>query len=149
MTKKATKPKSITTWPLFIILAALMMPRVVAHDLRLFDSNSTAYQAMALIPLLIWLVVVLMRKTKQPIHDYLILGGLYGLFLGLTHQITWEAAWGSNPPHLGGNMVSLINPMIESLLMRFATLLSSLGTGLATGLIFGLIGTAAQRLRKT
>ena len=129
------------------LLAALTLPRVVAHDLRLIEIDGPAYTALAIAPLLIWLLVALFRRTERPFFDFLVLGLVYGLFLGLTHQILWDASWAGNPPHIGGNLAGKINPFVESLILRAFALGSSIVTGLVFGAAFGIVALVAMKLR--
>ena len=129
------------------LLAALTLPRVVAHDLRLIEIDSPAYTVLAVAPLLIWLLVAILRKTQRPFFDFLVLGLVYGLFLGLTHQILWDASWAGNPPHMGGNLAGKFNPLVESLILRAFALGSSIVTGLVFGAAFGIVAFVAMKVR--
>jgi len=152
MAKKQTK--TIGGWktdmPLWLIglLALLLMPRVVLHDLHVVPFDSTVYVFWAVAPLVVWLVVALLRKTKRPFYDFVVLGLCYGLFLALTHQILWNASWGDNPPHIGGNLAGQFDPLTESLILRTAAFISSVVTGLVTGIVFGVIAGLATWVRK-
>jgi hypothetical protein len=130
-----------------VLLAALTLPRVVIHDLGLIEIDSPVYTALAVAPLLIWLLVAVFRKTQRPIFDFLVLGLAYGVFLGLTHQILWDASWGGNPPHIGGNLTGKFSPIVESLILRAFALGSSVATGLVFGAAFGLVAFLATKVR--
>ena len=130
-----------------VLLAALTLPRVVAHDLSLIEIDGPLYTALAVAPLLIWLLVAIFRKTQRPFFDFLVVGLAYGLFLGLTHQILWDASWGGNPPHIGGNLTGKFNPIVESLILRAFALGSSIATGLVFGVGFGLVAFVATKVR--
>ena len=130
-----------------VLLAALTLPRVVVHDLGLLEIDSPVYTILAVAPLLIWLLVAVFRKTQRPLVDFLVLGLAYGLFLGLTHQILWDASWGGNPPHIGGNLTGKLSPIAESLILRAFALGSSIVTGLVFGAAFGVVALLATKLR--
>ena len=131
-----------------VLLAALTLPRVVVHDLRLIAIDGPVYTALAVAPLLIWLLVAVFRKTKRPLLDFVVLGLAYGLFLGLTHQILWDASWGGDIPHIGGNLAGKFSPLAESLILRAFALGSSVVTGLVFGAAFGLVALLATKLRE-
>jgi hypothetical protein len=129
------------------LLAALTLPRVVAHDLKLISIDSPLYTALGVAPLLVWLVVAIFRKTTRPFFDFIAIGLVYGVLLGLTHQILWDASWGSDVPHIGGNLAGKINPLAESVILRAFALGSSIVTGLVFGAPFGIVALLAMKLR--
>jgi hypothetical protein len=65
----------------------------------------------------------------------------------LTHQILWDASWGGNPPHIGGNLAGKFSPIAESLILRAFALGSSIATGLVFGVAFGIVAVLAMNLR--
>jgi len=130
-----------------VLLAALTLPRVVVHDLGLIEIDSPVYTALAVAPLLVWLLVAVFRKTQRPFFDFMVLGVAYGVFLGLTHQILWDASWGGAPPHIGGNLTGKFNPVAESLILRAFALGSSIVTGVVFGAAFGVVAVVAMKLR--
>jgi hypothetical protein len=148
-TSRAGKSAFAPDLPIIAIalLAALTLPRVVVHDLRLIEIDSPAYTALAVAPLLIWLLVALFRRTQRPFFDFLVVGLAYGLFLGVTHQILWDASWAGNPPHMGGNLAGKLNPFVESLILRAFALGSSIVTGLVFGAAFGIVAVMATKFR--
>ena len=137
------KPKSL---PYILLLPSLLIPRVVVHDLHLMPINGTSYTLLAVVPLLVWLVVAVARRTEQPMREFLMYGLVYGLLLATAHQISWTASWGANVPHLGGNLAGKLDPLTESLLLRTAAFLSSVATGLVTGALFGGVALLAGRV---
>jgi hypothetical protein len=130
-----------------VVLALLTLPRVVAHDLRLIEIDGPLYTALAIAPLLVWLLVAVFRKSKRPIVDFLVLGLAYGVFLGLTHQILWDASWAGDPPHIGGNLAGKLSPLAENLVLRAFSLGSSIATGIVLAPRSGLVAFLATRLR--
>lgn len=133
---------------IIVLLAALAIPRVVIHDLHALPLDSIGYKALAIIPFALWVLVALLGKSKRPVHDFLVLGLVFGLMLAITHQITWDASWGNNPPQLQGNFEGALSPAIESLLIRTSAVFSSLITGLALGGATALIAWGASKVRK-
>jgi hypothetical protein len=133
--------------PYLILLPAVMIPRVVVHDLRLLPLDSTLYVLLALVPLGVWAFVAATRRTEHPVREFLIYGAAYGLLLGLTHQVLWAAAFGDNLPRIGGNLAGKLDPFWEQVLLRKFALISSIGTGLVTGALFGVAAVFAQKLR--
>ena len=121
----------------------LALPRVIVHDLHLFPFDSIEYKILTIVPFATWALYALFGKSKRPIYDFLILGTLFGLMLAITHQLTWDASWGSNPPHLQGNLEAKLDPMIESLLLRSAAFMSSIFTGIAFGGTCSLVALAS------
>ena len=109
--------------------------------------DGAAYTALAVAPLLIWLLVAMFRPTTRPFFDFLVVGFAYGAFLGLTHQILWDASWGDQVPHIGGNLAGKFSPLVESLILRAFALGSSIVTGLVFGAAFGLVAVVARKLR--
>ena len=142
---KSLKPDlSYTT---VVLLAALTIPRVPIHDLKLLSFDSPLYKVLAVVPFLVWLLVALLRRTTRPLYDFLAVGMTYGIFLGLTHQVLWNASWNGDTPQLGGNLAN-IDPSLENIIVRMFGFCSSVMTGLIIGLLFGLIAYAAQLARK-
>ncbi|GAA3927567.1 hypothetical protein Aau02nite_90020 [Amorphoplanes auranticolor] len=58
----------------------------------------------------------------------------------------WSRRWDGDPPRLGGNLEGRLSTGTEEIIMRGATTLGSLFTGLAVGTICGVIAWAAARL---
>jgi hypothetical protein len=129
------------------LLALLFIPRVVFHDLKLIAFDAFFYKFLAVAPLIIVLLVALLRRTKRPFYDFLLFGLMYGLFLALTHQILWDVSWGSNLPHIGGNLEGKFSPVTEGLILRTFAFISSVITGLVAGVAFGVIATVAAKIR--
>lgn len=130
-------------------LALLAIPRVVVHDLKMVPLDSGFYRALAIAPLVIWLGAAMFWKTSRPVRDFLVLGLCFGVLLGVTHQVLWDAAWGGNTPHIGGNFEGKLSPLVESLVLRGFALGSSLVTGLVFGAPFVLVALGASKLRRS
>jgi hypothetical protein len=87
-------------------------------------------------------------KSKRPVFDFLTLGIVFGLMLAVTHQITWDASWGNNPPHLHGSLEGKLDPAIESLLLRTAASISSVVTGIVFGGVAAILALISFKIRK-
>ncbi len=125
-------------------LASLGVPRVIAHDLHWVDSGSIANLLLVFVPPAIWIAVVLKNKSSRPFTDLLTVGILYGVLLGITHQLLWHIAFPS-PPQLGGNLSDL-SPAATAIVTRTFGFLSSLVTGAITGGAAGLVGLVLKRI---
>jgi hypothetical protein len=130
------------------LLVGILVPRIVAHDLRLLDFGSFWYRFLAIAPVVVWLYVAITRKSKQPLQDFVLMGLVYGIVLAIAHQIFWNASFADMPPHLGGSLAGKLHPLLDSFVLRLAAIVSSLATGLATGVVFGIIAVAAKKLHR-
>jgi hypothetical protein len=130
---------------LVMALALLAVPRAVLHDLDVVTEGSPVNALLVFGPLVVW-VVVAVRLAGNPFLALLAAGGIYGICLGTVHNIFWSRTWAGDPPRLGGNLEGRLPAGLEELLLRGATTLSSLFTGLAVGAICGLVAWAIRRL---
>lgn len=119
-------------------LAILATPRVVLHDLNLISEATAVNALFVFLPPAIWIAVVLWKLVPNPFFTLLLVGAFYGLFLALGHQIFWNVSFGENPPELGGNLTNL-DPVVQSVILRFFAAISSLFTGIIFGAVNGLI----------
>ena len=132
--------------PVLILLAALPVPRVVTHDLDTFPEGSFVNLLLVFVPLVIWLTVVLWRRVPNPFLTLTVVGAAYGVMLALGHQLLWEARWDGVPPSLGGNLDSVLDPGLESVVLRTFTFLGSIVTGTVVGAIIGLVAWVIKRV---
>ena len=91
----SSRPVPLTDmpWALMLILVAVGLLRTVLADLDIVvPESSLLYYVLALAPFAAWLVVAVVRPTRKPVMDFLILGLLYGLSLILVHQTAMERA---------------------------------------------------------
>ncbi len=130
--------------PAIVGLALLGVPRVVAHDLGPVGGVTNAL--LVFVPVAIWLGVVMWRQVGRPFATLLAVGLVYGVLVGVTHQILWPWAF-ETPPRLGGNLAGVLSPIAESAVLRLFAFASSVLTGLAVGALVGLVGWAAMRMR--
>ena len=115
----------------------LSVPRVFAHDLGLDGGPLPA--VLTLGPVVVWVVVVLWARVPSPLVTLLAVGAVYGLALGVVHNILWDEAFDGSSPELGN-----LDPETAEVPLRFAAFVSSLFTGIMVGLICGLVATAVR-----
>lgn len=127
-----------------VALALLGVPRVVAHDLGPVGGVTNAL--LVFVPIAVWLGVVVWRQAPRPFLTLLTIGLVYGVLLGLTHQLLWPWAF-ETPPRLGGNLAGALSPATESMVVRLFAFGSSVLTGLGVGALVGSVGWAAARAR--
>jgi len=126
---------------LIVALGLLAAPRAVLHDLDVVTEGSPINLLLVFGPLVVW-VIVAVRLAGNPFLALLATGGVYGLSLAVVHNILWSHTWAGDPPRLGGNLVGRLPAGLEELLMRGATTLSSIFTGLAVGTVCGVAAWA-------
>ncbi len=135
--------------PIVFLLAALAMPRVVAHDLGVFPEGSLLNWLLVFVPPAVWLAVVLGLRAPHPFLTLVAIGLAYGVMLAVGHQLLWVAAYDGDPPSLGGNLEGALAPGLESAVLRTSAFLSSLVTGTVVGAITGAVAWAISGLRRT
>lgn len=123
-------------------LALLVLPRIVVHDLGLLPPASPLYILLNVLPFVAW-VLVAVGWSRRPWVSLVVAGGLYGVALAVVHNLAWNSVFGVQP-QLGGSLGDSLSPSTQELLMRGATVLSSMGTGLVVGLVLGLIALGLQ-----
>ncbi|MET0423025.1 MAG: hypothetical protein ABW046_04085 [Actinoplanes sp.] len=122
-------------WPVLLLLALLALPRAVLHDLHVIDERTAVNLLLAVVPPLIWIVVVVAARVTRPFPALLVVGGLYGVLLAAVHQILWSRNLADRP----------VTDLPEFVLRTFAAV-SSLFTGLLVGAVAGLLAWAARRV---
>lgn len=132
-------------WYTVLLLALLAVPRVIVHDLALVPPGSLLNALLAVLPPVIWVFVVLLRRVPRPLLSLLTVGAVYGVLLALGHQLLWEQAFDGGPPQLGGRLQDL-PPAAQALIMRGAAVISSLFTGVALGIVAGAVAAGLQSL---
>ncbi|GAB3178165.1 hypothetical protein GCM10027060_03810 [Nesterenkonia halophila] len=128
-----------------LLLALLAVPRVITHDLALVPPGSPLNALLAVLPPVIWVLVVLLRRAPRPLLSLLAVGAVYGVLLALGHQLLWEQAFDSGTPQLGGRLENL-PPAAHAFITRGAAVISSLFTGVALGLVAGAVAAGLQAL---
>ncbi|MFI7540733.1 hypothetical protein [Actinoplanes sp. NPDC049599] len=86
------------------------------------------------------------RLAGNPFPALLAAGGIYGICLAAVHTIFWSRGSAGDPPRLGGNLEGRLPAGTEEVLLRSATVLSSLFTGLAVGTVCGVTAWMITRL---
>ncbi len=134
--------------PMIILLAAIAAVRVPLHDLGIVEEGSAAAWLLVFVPLAVWVVVVLERRVPNPFLALLAVGLAYGVMLAGIHQVFWGAAFGGDPPSLGGNLEGVLAPGLEALILRAASIPSSIVTGVVLGAVAGAVAWAIRHLRR-
>jgi hypothetical protein len=135
--------------PAIALLAAIAAIRVPLHDLGIVNEGSAAAWLLVFAPLALWVGVVLLRGTPNPLLTLTAVGLAYGVMLAVIHQMLWVAAFGGNPPSLGGNLEGVLAPGLEALVLRAASIPSSIVTGAVLGAAAGALAWMIERVRRT
>lgn len=140
----------MTRWPVAglrpwtaVLLAALGIPRAVAHDLGL--AGPLANAVLVFVPLAVWIGWVLWRRVP-PLPALPLVGAGYGVLLAVTHQLLWTRAFADSPPALGGSLAGRLSPASEDAILRLASVGSSILTGVLLGLVTGVLAWALARI---
>ncbi len=134
--------------PVIVLLATLPAVRGVLHDLGVAREDHPLTLALALVPLLVWVVVAVAASTR-PFLSLLAAGAGYGILLALVHVVLWDvnlATSGAAGPRLGGALEGVLAPWLEAVLLRGAAATSSLLVGLAVGAATGLLALGIRRI---
>jgi hypothetical protein len=138
--------------PLWITLGlvALGLPRTILADLGIIEpEGSLLYFALALTPYAVWLAVAVLRRTRTPLRDHLLVGTLYGLSLVLVHEALWnvESSQGHNPPQAAIDLASrFASPMRELVIHGYEFGIAML-IGVGSGAVMALVAFVATRIR--
>lgn len=135
--------------PAIVLLAAIAAIRVPLHDLGIVQEGDVLAPLLVFAPLALWVVVALRRRVPNPILALTAVGLAYGVMLAVVHQLFWGSAFGGAPPSFGGNLEGVLAPGLESLILRAASIPSSLVTGTMLGALTGAVAWAIERLRRT
>lgn len=119
-------------------LAALGVPRVVAHDLDLVGPVVNSILVFA--PFAVWLAVVLCKRVPNPFPTVVAIGVAYGALLATTHQVLWVQSFDGAPPGLGGDLGSTLSPGGAAMVVRVFAFFSGLLTGVGVGAATGAVG---------
>ena len=129
------------------ILALLGVPRVVLHDLGVIHEGTAPNLLLVVAPPLVWIAVVLAARVRRPFLTLLVTGALYGVLMGLVHQLLWGTAFPGGAPALGGNLTDL-DPALHAVIVRVAAALSSVLTGVVVGALAGLLAEAVRAVTR-
>lgn len=128
-------------------LALLGIPRVVLHDLDLLHEGTAVNLVLVAVPPLVWIAVTLWRRVDRPFTTLLLVGLLHGAMLVLAHQLLWSAAFDGDPPRLGGNLAGL-DPTLQAVILRVASVPSGMATGALIGAVTGAAAWVLSRWRR-
>jgi hypothetical protein len=134
------------TW-LMLGLVALGLPRTILADLDIVaPESSLLYYVLALTPFAVWLVVAIVRTSRKPFRDFLVLGVLYGLSLVIVHQALWDVGpgLGHNPPESAVDFADQFSPAWREFALRAYTSGIAMVIGVGTGLVAALVAVGAR-----
>jgi hypothetical protein len=136
------QPKNYFGLPFLALvgLAAIGVPRVVLHDLRVISEGDPLTWVLAILPLVVSIIVTLRARVASPFLTMLAIGTIFGVMLVITHQLLWDFAFEGDLPSLGGPAGVLIP--------RIAAVFSGLFTGVIMGVVGGLLAWGIQALTK-
>ena len=118
-------------------LSLLGLPRVILHDLSVIEEGTFFNSLLVFVPVIVWIIYILRRKVKAPFLSMLLLCIIYGIILGITHQILWTQSFPEGV-QLGGNLSELPAAVSNAIIRGFA-FLSSITTGTIMGLALGAV----------
>jgi hypothetical protein len=141
-----------TDMPLWLMfgLVGLGLPRTVLADLDVVPPESgLLYYVLALVPFAVWLGVAVVRDSRQPFLDFVVLGILYGLSLLLVHQMLWDVgpSLGDHPPASAVDFADRFDPAWREIALRAYTSGIAMVIGIGTGLTAGVVAVSAQAWR--
>lgn len=119
-----------------VLLSLAGVPRVILHDLSVIKEGTFVNALFVFVPILIWIVYILMKRVRRPFITMLMLCVIYGVFLAVTHQLLWTAAFPQGVS-LGGNFSGSAFP--SEIIIRGFAVISSLSTGVVMGVILGTL----------
>jgi hypothetical protein len=136
------------TW-LMLGLVALGLPRTVLADLDIVAPESgPLYYVLALTPFVAWLTVALLRRSRRPARDFLMLGFLYGLSLLVIHQMLWTTGTTSgHPPHSAVDFAKGFPAAWREFILRSFSSGTALAIGVGSGLVAAVIAWCARAWR--
>lgn len=135
---------------LLLLLAAVGLPRTILADLDVVPPESgLVYYALALVPFVLWLTVAVVRKSKRPLGDFLVLGAVYGLTLIAVHLAFWDAAagYGNRPPAGAVDFAEQFSAGWYDVALRAHISAVALIIGIGSGLVVALVAVTARAWR--
>jgi hypothetical protein len=137
---------------LMLGLVGLGLPRTVLADLDIVPPESgLLYYVLALTPFALWLVVAVVRSSRRPLLDFLVLGVLYGLSLVLIHQVFWAVgpSLGHHPPESAVDFADQVGPAWRELALRAYTSGIAMVIGIGSGLVAAAVAVGARAWRSS
>lgn len=133
-----------------VALSLLGLPRVILHDLSVIEEGTFFNSLLVFIPVIVWILYILRKRVKAPFLAMLLLCIIYGMILGITHQVLWTQSFPEGV-QLGGNLSELPVAATNTIIRGFA-FLSSMTTGAVMGLVLGtvtwILNQSLNRMRK-
>lgn len=144
----------LTDMPVGLVLGlvGLGLPRTILADLGIVPPESSLlYYVLALGPFAAWCAIAVVRTTRKPVADFLVVGFVYGLSLVVVHQVLWNAggALGHEPPAAAVDFADAFDPALHDLALRGYTSIVAVGIGLGTGLVAAFIAAVAHVVRRS
>jgi hypothetical protein len=139
----------LTDMPVWLMaaLVAVGIPRTVLADLDVVPANSgLPYYVLALTPYACWLAVAVLRPTRKPVMDFVVLGVLYGISLIVVHQVLWGAE-GHIIPQSAHDFAEQFRPSLRELVLRVYSSGIALAIGAGSGLVGSAVAFTASRIR--
>ena len=140
----------LTDMPVWLMaaLVAVGVPRTVLADLDIVPPESgLLYYLLALTPYACWLAVAVLRRTRKPVVDFVMLGVLYGISLIVVHQLLWGAE-GHIIPDSAQKFAEQFRPGLRELVLRVYTSGIAMAIGVGSGLVGSAVAFAASRIRR-
>lgn len=135
---------------LMLTLVAIGLPRTILADLNVVPPESgLLYYFLALTPFAAWLAVAMVRKTRTPVRDFLVLGVLYGLSLVIVHQLLWNIGSGLEDQQSVGavSFAENFSPAFQELALRGYTIMIAMVIGVGSGLTVAAVAFVAKVVR--
>ncbi len=132
-------------------LVALTIPRTVLTDIGVLEADeSLLYFVLALAPYAVWLAAAVLRRTRTPLRDHLLVGGLYGLSLILVHELFWnfETSQGQNPPQGAIDLAAGFTEPVSTFVIHASEFGIAMMIGLGSGVVMASIAFIGQRIRR-
>lgn len=138
---------------LMLLLVAIGLPRTILADLDVVAPESgIVYYVLALAPFAVWLAVAILRVSRRPFPDFLVLGAVYAVSLIVVHLALWEAdaGYGNRPPAGAVSFAERFGPGWNDVALRAHISGVALLIGVGSGVIVGLVaaGAGAWRTRR-
>lgn len=128
-------------------LSLLGLPRVILHDLSIIEEGTFVNLLFVVIPVIVWIIYILSKNAKAPFLSMLFLCSIYGMILGITHQILWTQSFPEGV-QLGGNLTELPD-LASNIIIRIFAFLSSVTTGVVMGIVLGAVTWVLNQLLKS
>jgi hypothetical protein len=135
---------------LVALLIAVGIPRTVLADLDIVAPESgLLYYFLALLPFVVWLAVAIVRRSRRPFRDHLMVGVLYGLSLVVIHQVLWTAgpSLGHNPPASAVEFAEQFSGGWQDIALRAYTSGIAMIIGIGSGLVIGAVAVGSKLWR--